>query len=564
MNHSEIVSFIWSVADLIRDSFKRGHYQDVILPLTVLRRLDCVLAPTREAVWHANAKYKGKLDNPYKQLCRASGFAFYNTSLYDFEKLLGDHAHLAKNLRNYIAGFSPNMVDVLENFGFDNTINELEKAKLLYKVLERFKNVDLHPDKVSNAQMGTIFEELIRKFNEALDENPGEHFTPRDVVHLMVGLLLAGDDARLKKPGVVLTVCDPCCGTGGMLTITKEHIEGDGRPGINPKAEVHLFGQEVNPQTFAVCKSDLFMKSADGEDAEHVLFGSTLSEDKHAGRRFDYLIANPPYGKDWEGDQEAVKAEHERGEAGRFAAGLPRKSDGQLLFLQHMLAHMKPSAEGGSRVAIIMNGSPLFTATLGAARRRSAAGSSRTTGSRRSWRCPSRCSITPGSRRTYGCSRTGKRRSVREKSSSLTPRRSGRRCARALATSGARFRPRRRRRSWRFIRHQPSGSTRRSTLPAISGTARSPWSGRCASTFRRAPSESLGSRLNRRSKIWRRARRNRGPRSTRPRRRPGGRGKRRSGSCSPACPESSSRTGNSSWGCYCRQRMRQMSRSERP
>src|SRR6266480_1160093 len=223
-NHGEIVSFIWSVADLIRDSFKRGHYQDVILPLTVLRRLDCVLAPTREAVWRANAKYKHKLDNPYKQLCKASGFAFYNTSLYDFEKLLGDHAHLAKNLRNYISGFSPNMLEVIEHFGFDNTITELEKAKLLYKVLERFKNVDLRPESVSNAQMGTIFEELIRKFNEALDENPGEHFTPRDVVRLMVDLLLAGDDARLKKPGAVITVCDPCCGTGGMLTIAKDVI----------------------------------------------------------------------------------------------------------------------------------------------------------------------------------------------------------------------------------------------------------------------------------------------------------------------------------------------------
>ena len=365
MNHSEIVSFIWSVADLIRDSFKRGHYQDVILPLTVLRRLDCVLAPTREQVWKINAKYKGKLEKPERQLCKASGFAFYNTSLYDFEKLLGDHAHLAKNLRNYISGFSPNMVEVIEHFGFDNTITELEKAKLLYKVLERFKNADLRPESVSNVQMGTIFEELIRKFNEALDENPGEHFTPRDVVRLMVDLLLAGDDARLKKPGAVITVCDPCCGTGGMLTIAKEYIHGDGQKGINPRAYVHLFGQEVNPETFAVCKSDLFIKSSDGTDAEHVLFGSTLSDDLHAGRRFDYLIANPPYGKDWKRDQEAVEAEHARGEAGRFAPGLPRISDGQLLFLQHMLAHMKPPADGGSRVAIIMNGSPLFTGDAG-------------------------------------------------------------------------------------------------------------------------------------------------------------------------------------------------------
>jgi type I restriction enzyme M protein len=365
MNHGEIVSFLWGVADLIRDTFKRGKYQDVILPLTVLRRLDCVLAPTKEKVLQANAKYKGKLQNLDPQLRKASRFAFYNTSRYDFEKLLADAPNLASNLRNYINGFSPNMREVLEKFDFDNTISKLDEAGLLFQVLERFKNVDLHPNRVSNPMMGTIFEELIRKFNEALDENPGEHFTPRDVVHLMVDLLLAGDEVRLGKAGVVLTVADPCCGTGGMLTITKEHILGDGKPGINPKAGVHIFGQEVNPETFAVCKSDLFMKSADGRDAENILFGSVLSNDRHAKRHFDYLIANPPYGKDWKRDQEDVEAEHERGKGGRFGAGLPRISDGQLLFLEHMLAHMKAPDDGGSRVAIIMNGSPLFTGDAG-------------------------------------------------------------------------------------------------------------------------------------------------------------------------------------------------------
>jgi len=365
MNHGEIVSFLWGVADLIRDTFKRGKYQDVILPLTVLRRLDCVLAPTKEKVLHANAKYKGKLQNLDPQLRKASRFAFYNTSRYDFEKLLADAPNLASNLRNYINGFSPNMREVLEKFDFDNTISKLDEAGLLFQVVERFKNVDLHPNRVSNPMMGTIFEELIRKFNEALDENPGEHFTPRDVVHLMVDLLLAGDEARLGKAGVVLTVADPCCGTGGMLTITKEHILGDGKPGINPKADVHIFGQEVNPETFAVCKSDLFMKSADGRDAENILFGSVLSNDRHSKRHFDYLIANPPYGKDWKRDQEDVEAEHERGKGGRFGAGLPRISDGQLLFLEHMLAHMKAPDDGGSRVAIIMNGSPLFTGDAG-------------------------------------------------------------------------------------------------------------------------------------------------------------------------------------------------------
>lgn len=365
MNHSEIVSFIWGVADLIRDTFKRGKYQDVILPLTVLRRLDCVLAPTKQKVLETNARLKGKLENLDPQLRRASKFAFYNTSLYDFERLLGDAPNLAANLRNYIQGFSPNMREVLEKFDFDNTISKLDEAGLLFQVVERFKNVDLHPDKVSNPMMGTIFEELIRKFNEALNENPGEHFTPRDVVHLMVDLLLAGDEKRLRKPNVILTVYDPCCGSGGMLTISKEHILGDGRPAINPTADVHLFGQEVNPETFAVCKSDLFMKSSDGRDAENILFGSTLSNDRHARRHFDYLIANPPYGKDWKRDQEKVEAESERGYNGRFGAGLPRISDGQLLFLQHMLAHMNAHADGGSRVAIIMNGSPLFTGDAG-------------------------------------------------------------------------------------------------------------------------------------------------------------------------------------------------------
>ena len=373
MNHSEIVSFLWGVADLIRDTFKRGKYQDVILPLTVLRRLDCVLARTKERVLKRQAELRGRgLEDLDAQLRRASGFAFYNTSRYDFEKLVGDPPQLAANLRNYIAGFSPNMREVLERFDFDNTIGKLDEASLLFKVLERFKNVDLHPDKIDNPTMGTIFEELIRKFNEALNENPGEHFTPRDVVHLMVDLMLAGDAGRIRRTGIVCTVYDPCCGSGGMLMITKEHVtigrRKNGallRPAINPQAEIHLFGQEVNPETWAVSKSDLFIKDPTGRDADNIAFGSTLSNDRHAGRSFDYLIANPPYGKDWKRDEEAVEAEHARGASGRFAPGLPRISDGQLLFLLHMLAHAKDPKEGGSRIAIIMNGSPLFTGDAG-------------------------------------------------------------------------------------------------------------------------------------------------------------------------------------------------------
>lgn len=362
MNHSQVVSFIWGVADLIRDTFKRGKYQDVILPLTVLRRLDCVLAPTKQEVLATNAKMKAKgLANPDQLLRKASGYAFYNTSKFDFEKLLADAPHLKKNLTSYINDFSPNMREVLDRFDFRNTIEKLDEAGLLFKVVERFKGVDLHPEIVDNTTMGTVFEELIRKFNEALNENPGEHFTPRDVVNLMVELLLAGDEERLSRPDLVIKVCDPCCGSGGMLTITKDHVEAH----KDKHAAVHLFGQEVNPETYAICKSDLFMKSEDGRDGENITFGSTLEVDRHAGRRFEYLIANPPYGKDWKRDEDNVRAEYDKGDAGRFPAGLPRISDGQLLFLQHMLTRMAAPEEGGGRVAIIMNGSPLFTGDAG-------------------------------------------------------------------------------------------------------------------------------------------------------------------------------------------------------
>jgi type I restriction enzyme M protein len=264
------------------------------------------------------------------------------------------------------------MREVLEKFDFDNTISKLEEAGLLFQVLERFRNVDLHPEKIDNPTMGTVFEELIRKFNEALNENPGEHFTPRDVVHLMVDLMLAGDEKEIRSKKAIRTVYDPCCGSGGMLMITKEHItvglrkNGDLlRPAINPDAEIHLFGQEVNPETWAVSKSDLFMKDPTGRDADNIAYGSVLSKDRHAGSRFDYLIANPPYGKDWKRDEDDVRAEHTRGAAGRFGPGLPRISDGQLLFLLHLLAHAKAPGEGGSRIAIIMNGSPLFTGDAG-------------------------------------------------------------------------------------------------------------------------------------------------------------------------------------------------------
>lgn len=359
-NFGQIAGFIWGTADLIRDVFKRGKYQDVILPLTVLRRIDCVLKPTRQAVLATNAEYKGKIENLDRLLRKASGFAFYNTSRYDFETLLNDPPKIAANLRNYINGFSENMRQVIDKFKFDNTITELDENNLLFLVMERFSTGDLHPDQVLNHVMGLIFEELIRRFNEALDENPGEHFTPRDVVRLMTNLLLSRDQDMLKQNHIVRKICDPCCGTGGMLTIAKEWILPK-----NPNAEIFLYGQEVNPETWAVCKSDLFMKTPEGHDADNIKLGSTFSNDQLAGQTFDYLLANPPYGKEWKMDKAAVQAEHDRGYAGRFGAGLPRISDGQLLFLQHMLARMNPPGEGGARIAIMMNGSPLFTGDAG-------------------------------------------------------------------------------------------------------------------------------------------------------------------------------------------------------
>ena len=373
MTHTEIVSFLWSVADLIRDSFKRGKYSDVILPLTVLRRLDCVLAKTKPAVLKRQATLqKSGLQNLDPQLRTASGFSFYNTSRYDFEKLVADAPQLAANLRNYLIGFSPNMREVLDRFDFDNTISKLDEAGLLFQVVERFKNVDLHPDHVDNPTMGLVFEELIRRFNEALDENPGEHFTPRDVVHLMVDLMLAGDEQRMADPAAIRRIYDPCCGSGGMLMIAKEHITEGRRsngqllhPPVNANAQIFLYGQEVNPETWAMAKADMLMKDPAAQDADNIAFGSVLSEDQHADTVFDYLIANPPYGKDWKRDRAAVQREHERGAGGRFGPGLPRMSDGQTLFLLNILAHARLAEDGGARIAIIMNGSPLFTGDAG-------------------------------------------------------------------------------------------------------------------------------------------------------------------------------------------------------
>ncbi len=354
-------AFIWGVADLIRDHFNRGKYKDVILPFTMLRRVDMVLEPTRPQVLERYHKFKHELDDPASLLRAVSGYAFYNTSRFSFEQLLQNSKSLADDLRCYLQSFSPNMRDVLTKFDFETTIRRLEEANLLYKVIERFTQIDLHPDRVPNEEMGKIFEELLRRFNEATNENPGEHFTPREVIHLMVNLIMVYDEEIRQGKAVIRKVYAPCCGTGGMLTIAKHHILT-----TNPAALVFLYGQEVNPETYAVCKADLFLTSKDGSDAERIRYGSTLVNDQHGNEFFDYLLTNPPYGKDWKSDEEFVRQEAQtRGDLGRFGAGLPRISDGQLLFLQQLLARMQEPSKGGSRVAIIMNGTPLFTGDAG-------------------------------------------------------------------------------------------------------------------------------------------------------------------------------------------------------
>ncbi len=356
-NHQQIVNFIWSIANLLRDDFKRSKYPDVILPLTVLRRLDAALETTKADVLMKYEKYKSKLEDMDGILKKASGYNFYNTSQYDFKKLLDDPKNIGKNLRLYINAYSPLMREIIDKFKFNAQIDALEEANLTFQVIEKFSEVEMHPDRVSNLAMGYVFEELIRKFNEASNENPGEHFTPREIIRLMVNLLFSPDLEILKKQRIIKTIYDPACGTGGMLTEAKEWI----LESLNDTAQVEMFGQEVNPETFAVAKSDLLIK---GENADNIKFGSTLSRDQLSVQTFDYMLSNPPYGKEWKKDQKEVENEAELGFQGRFGAGLPRISDGQLLFMQTMLAKMKPK-NGGSRIAIVTNGSPLFTGDAG-------------------------------------------------------------------------------------------------------------------------------------------------------------------------------------------------------
>jgi type I restriction enzyme M protein len=355
-NHAD---FIWSVADLLRGDYKQSEYGRVILPLTVIRRLDCVLEPTKDAVLAKHKQLAGRVENVAPVLEAVADEQFFNTSPLTFPKLLNDPSTIADSLHLYIGGFSPTAKDVIDKFDFEVQMDRLGKANLLYQVVSRFAEIDLHPDAVSNVEMGYLYEELIRKFSELSNETAGEHFTPREVIRLMVNLLFNdGADEVLTKPGVVKTLCDPACGTGGMLSVAEDHLRD-----LNPKARLEVFGQELNAETYAICRSDMMLK---GQDASHIAFGNSFSEDHHEGERFDYLLANPPFGVEWKKVEDAVKDESRaKGFNGRFGAGLPRINDGSFLFLQHMIAKMKRPAEGGSRVAIVFNGSPLFTGAAG-------------------------------------------------------------------------------------------------------------------------------------------------------------------------------------------------------
>lgn len=361
-NISEISGFIWGIADsVLRGAYKRNEYQKVILPFTVLKRFDSVLEHSKKDVVDTYEVNKERMDFLKPILMSKSvdedgrELGFYNYSRFDFKTLLEDPDNIGENIKFYINSFSSNVTDILENFDIEKQIAKLSKANLLYLLIKKFNEttLDLSPKNISNHDMGTIFEELIRKFSETSNEEAGEHFTPRDVVKLMTELLFVGEE---KTSGSIKLVYDPACGTGGMLTSCKEFITKN-----NPDIDVVLYGQEINDEIYAICKADMLMK---GEDADNIKGPfSTLSNDKLKDNKFDYMISNPPYGRDWEQDKEAVDAEAKKGFDGRFGAGLPRKSDGQLLFIQHMISKMKTNEK--SRIAVITNGSPLFTGDAG-------------------------------------------------------------------------------------------------------------------------------------------------------------------------------------------------------
>ena len=342
----------------MRGDYKQSDYGKVILPLTVLRRLDCILAPTKAGVLAENQAKRAMGMNPAPFLTKRAGQSFYNTSPMDMKKLMGDQDNIAANLYSYIQAFSPDVRDIFERFEFSAQVDRLSKAGLLYQVAERFAAIDLHPDRVDNHQMGLVFEELIRRFAELSNETAGEHFTPREVIRLMVNLMFVEDDDVLSKPGVVRTIYDPTAGTGGMLSVAGEYLSEH-----NDKAALVMFGQELNPESYAICKADMLIK---GQDVSNIIFGNTLSDDGHPSHKFDYMLSNPPFGVEWKKVEKAVRAENERlGFSGRFGPGLPRVSDGSLLFLMHLLSKMRRARDGGGRLGIVLNGSPLFTGGAG-------------------------------------------------------------------------------------------------------------------------------------------------------------------------------------------------------
>jgi type I restriction enzyme M protein len=345
---SKLANFVWGIADQLRGVYKQHQYGGVILPFTILRRLDCILEPTREEVWTLATKYTGgALD---VQVKRKTGLGFYNTSPFNFARLLEDPEGLRANLMEYITGFSAN-IDVFERFRFENELATLDEKNRLYLVTSKFAEVDLHPDTVPNAEMGDLFEHLIYKFAEASNEEAGEHYTPRDAIRLMVDLLFAEDNQALLEPGTVRTIYDPTAGTGGMLSVAEERLLER-----NPDARLRLYGQENNDQTYAICKSDMLAK---GQDAGNIRLGDTLADDQFWDRTFDFCMSNPPYGIEWTASQEAVKKEA-LVQGSRFSHGLPSVGDGQMLFLCHLAHKMRPAHEGGGRAGIVLNGSPLF------------------------------------------------------------------------------------------------------------------------------------------------------------------------------------------------------------
>jgi len=359
-NHA---TFIWSIADLLRGNFKAHQYGDFILPFTVLRRLDAVLADTKPKVLEAvaDAEAKGLPVRPVLLKTRAGHqHSFYNTSRYDLTTLVGDPENLRENLLAYLNAFSENVRDIFTKYKIEDRIEELEDSNLLLLVIQQFADVDLHPDSVSNAEMGHIFEELIRKFAEASNETAGEHFTPREVIELMVDLLFANDDKALRDGDIVRSVYDPTAGTGGMLSVAEDHLKD-----MNPRARLTLAGQELNAQSYAICKADMVIK---GQAVDAIVNDDTLTDDGHAGSTFNYCLSNPPFGVDWKKQEKKVRKEHEeKGFAGRFGPGLPRVSDGSMLFLLHLISKMREPGEGttGGRAAIVLNGSPLFTGGAG-------------------------------------------------------------------------------------------------------------------------------------------------------------------------------------------------------